>query len=469
MHSFRQIRILLARLIFALLTPICLAALAHAQSHPTIPAADRKLIAVTATGSQRFTSAEIAAASGLALGTIADDEDFRKAARQLGETGAFSDISFNYSYSSAGTKVAFQVADADKFVPAHFVDFVWFGDHELLEKIHDRVPLFHGELPTSGRLPDQVSDVLQALLVEANIPGHVDYLRTESKEPPATRTKENATHTDTTHLASYDYSVANVTIRIHKILFTGAGPDELPRLEAAAEKLSSREYSHALLNNLIDHTVLPLYRERGYLKVSCSAPQPKTIKLEDFDSPDPNDERRAITHVDVTLAVNPGLRYKVTGWTWSGNQAIPTDTLQTFIHAKPGEFANVVRLEQDLQTIQHAYGARGFVTTTIKANASYDDAAQSVAFELVVTEGPLFHMGELAFRGIDNALEARLRGAWRIHPGEVYDASYLQEFLPKARKLLPANMDWDVTPHVTAILKDKTVDVDLVYTAKAPQ
>jgi outer membrane protein insertion porin family len=469
MRPSRQISDHLLRLIFPLLSFAFLSTPAPTQSHPTIPPADRKLIAVNATGSQRFTSAEIAAASGLTLGTIADDEDFRKAARQLGESGAFSDISFNYSYSSAGTKLAFQVTDAEKFVPAHFLDFVWFPGRELIEKVHERVPLFHGELPTSGRLPDQVSDVLQALLVEANIPGHVDYLRTESKDPPAARTKENATHTDTTHLASYDYSVANVTIRIQQILFTGAGPDELPQLEAAAEKLSAREYSHALLSNFIDHTILPLYRERGYLKVSCSAPQPKTIKLEESDSPDPNDEHRAITHVDVTIALAPGPRYKVTGWTWLGNQAIPTDTLQSFLHAKPGEYANVVRLEQDLQTIQHAYGARGFVTTTIKANAAYDDAAQSVAFELVVTEGPLFHMGELAFRGIDNALEARLRGAWNLRPGDVYDASYLQEFLPKARKLLPANMDWDVTPHVTAILKDKTVDVDLVYTAKAPQ
>jgi outer membrane protein insertion porin family len=451
------------------LTLLCFPAISRAQSHPTIPPADRKLIAVTATGSQRFTSAEIAAASGLTLGTIADDEDFRKASRQLGESGAFSDISFNYSYSSAGTRLAFQVADADKFVPAHFIDFVWLSDHELLEKIHGRVPLFHGELPTNGRLPDQVSDVLQALLVEAAIPGHVEYLRTEGKDPSAPRTRENATHTDTTHLASYDYSVSNVTIRIHQILFTGAGPDELPDLRAAADKLASREYSRALLTGFIDRTVVPLYRQHGYLKVACAAPQPNVVKPEGSDSSDPNDERRAVTHVDVTLALTPGWRYKVTGWTWSGNQSIPSDMLQGLIHAKPGEFANTINLEEDLREVQQLYGSRGFVITTIKANATFDDAAPSVAYELVVNEGPVFHMGELTFRGIDNALDARLRAVWKIRPGDVYDASYIKEFLPKARKLLPANMDWDVSPHVTAILKDKIVDVDLQYTAKAPQ
>jgi hypothetical protein len=34
---------------------------------------------------------------------------------------------------------------------------------------------------------------------------------------------------------------------------------------------------------------------------------------------------------------------------------------------------------------------------------------------------------------------------------------------------LPPTIDWDVAPHVTAIAKDKTVDVDLEYTAKAPK
>jgi len=78
-------------------------------------------------------------------------------------------------------------------------------------------------------------------------------------------------------------------------------------------------------------------------------------------------------------------------------------------------------------------------------------------------------MGELQFRGIDNTLTARLQAAWKLRPGDIYDASYLKEYLPKARKLLPANLDWEVAPHVTAMARDKTVDVDLQYTAKAPQ
>ena len=39
-------------------------------------------------------------------------------------------------------------------------------------------------------------------------------------------------------------------------------------------------------------------------------------------------------------------------------------------------------------------------------------------------------MGDLEFRGLDNSLTAKLRNAWKIRPGEVYDATYLSEYLP---------------------------------------
>src|ERR1700689_2325731 len=187
------------------------------------PPVSYKLIAVKVTGSKRFTQKEVATASGLPVGTIAHEEDFKKAARQLGETGAFGDITYSYTYSSGGTNLVLQVTDADKFIPTHFTDFVWFTDEDLRQKIHERVPLFNGDLPTSGRLPDQVSDVLQALLVENGIPGHVEYVRSNDK---------------TEHSEAFDYDVAGVSIRIHPLEFPGAGSGELPLLQSAAEKLS---------------------------------------------------------------------------------------------------------------------------------------------------------------------------------------------------------------------------------------
>jgi outer membrane protein assembly factor BamA len=421
---------------------------ATAQTRPA-STTTYKLIEVKATGSNRFTQEEIAASSGLPVGTIAGDEDFRKAARTLGESGAFANVAFTYTYASAGAKLTFHITDADKFVPAHFIDFVWFADQDLLQKVHERVPLFDGELPTTGRLPDRVSDVLQALLVENDIPGHVDYVRTTGKND---------------RLASFDYSVSNVAIRIHKVEFSGVAANELPLLQTAAEKLSTREYSHTLLNSFVEHSLLPAYHERGYLKAACAAPQVKVVKPAASEA---NDSKHEETLVDITFPVTPGAAYKVAHWEWSGNKEILSDVLQPLLHVKVGQLANTVQLEDDLRVVQTLYSSHGRILAVVKANAVFDDAAGTVDYQLVVDEGSVFHMGELAFRGIDNNLEGRLRTIWKLRPGDVYDATYLQQFLPQARKLLPANMDWDVASHVTAIARDKTVDVDLQYTAKA--
>jgi len=444
---------------------LCLSATAQVQPPPSY-----KLIAVTVTGSKRFTQEEVAAASGLPLGTIAHEDDFKKAARQLGETGAFGDITYTYSYSSAGTKLVFHVTDADKFVPVRFTDFVWFTDEELLHKLHERIPLFNGELPIDGRLPDQVSDVLQAMLVENGAPGHVEYQRTGGKDKDKDKDKnidkEDKDKDKDERIESIVYNVAGVSIRIHGAQFPGAAADELPLLQTAAEKLSDREYSRDYMANFIEHSLLPVFRGRGYLKASCAAPQPKVIKLPAADS---NDNKQPPTFVDVIFPVTPGLQYKLTSWDWSGNKEIPSAQLEPLLHAKAGQTANTVRLENDLHAVQTLYGSRGYILASVKVNAEFDDVTAEVILHLVVHEDSLYRMGELEFRGIDNNLTARLRAAWKIRPGDVYDATYLKQFLPLAQKLLPPTLDWDVDPHVTAIGRDKTVDVDLQYSAKAAQ
>jgi outer membrane protein assembly factor BamA len=387
----------------------------------------------------------------LPIGTIAHEEDFKKAARQLGETGAFGDITYTYTYYSAGTRLEFHVTDADRFVPARFADFVWFTDEELLHKLHERIPLFNGELPANGRLPDQVSDVLQAMLVENGIPGRVEYARTNGKDE---------------RLESFAYNVAGVSIRIRGAEFPGAGAGELALLQAAAQKLFDREYSRDYMNNFIEHDLLPVYRAQGYLKASCASARPKVIKP---DASDAIDNKQPPTYVEVTFPVTPGLQYKLTAWDWSGNKQISSGQLDPLLHAQTGQPANTVQLGNDLRAVQLLYGSRGYILAAIKVNAEFDDVVNGVSYHLVVQEGDLYRMGELEFRGLDNSLTARLRAAWKIRPGDIYDATYLKRFLPEARKLLPPTLDWEVDPHVTAIARDKTVDVDLQYTAKATQ
>jgi len=432
------------------------AALALSQSAGSsfdrLPVAMRQLSSVKVTGSKHYSEADVIAASGLQIGTTVVEEDFKKASRRLGDIGVFTNIEYNYSYSSsAGTKLVLQVTDAEKFVPVRFEDFVWFSDEELLKRIKERAPMFNGELPLSGNLPDRVSDVLQALLVENAIPGNVEYERAGKANGP---------------LDSIVYRISEVVIQIRNLEFAGASDADLPALKEAARRVFDREYSRSVLNALVEHQLLPVYHARGYLKAAFGEPQPKVVKK---PSTDTGEGIRNLTIVDVVYPVTAGLQYKIKGLEWSGNKQFPTDALQKMVRAQPGEVANTVRVGDNLKDVQKLYGSKGYVSATIKAEAEFDDPTSSVLIHLNVSEGNEYHMGELEFRGLDNSLTAKLRNAWKLRPGDVYDATYLSEYLPAAHKLLPSGLDWDVSPHVTANTRDKTVDVDLIYSVKAPK
>jgi outer membrane protein insertion porin family len=448
----------ISRLLFPLLLLVagsCLPGMGQSvslqQPLAQMPASARQLIAIKVIGSKRFPEAAIAAATGLQMGAAVNDDDFKKAARRLGDMGVFTEIAYTFSYSPAGTKLELHVTDADKFVPAHFEDFVWFSDAELKQRIQQYSPLFDGQLPISGRLADQVSDVLQAMLVENSIPGHVEYQRAGKADGP---------------IESINYHVTDVLIRVRKIDFTGAGSAEMSALEEAAEQLPDHEYSRSRLNLFAQHQLLPVYFARGYLKAAFGEPQPKVVKqpaTENEDGP------RNQTVVDIIFAVTPGQQYKLKSLEWAGNHEFPADTLQKMVRVEPGQPANTVRLADNLKDIQKLYGSHGFVTAAIRVDAQYDDAGGTVVLHLEVKEGFVYHMGDLEFRGLDNSLMAKLRDLWKLRQGDVYDSTYLSDYLPAAQKLLPPTLDWEVSSHVTANVRDKSVDIDLIYSVKAPK
>src|SRR5262249_62032630 len=164
------------------------------------------------------------------------------------ESGAFTDVAYSFEYSSAGAKLELKIKENEHFAPAQFENFVWLNDDELKAKLHDILPLFHGELPLSGSIADQVSEELQAMLSERNAPGHVSYVRA-GPEGGATE--------------AFVYSVGDTSIRIRNVAFSGAGPAELEALRNAGDRLQSEEYSRPSLTKLIDENLLPVYRARG--------------------------------------------------------------------------------------------------------------------------------------------------------------------------------------------------------------
>ncbi len=396
-----------------------------------------KLIAVKVTGNQRYTPEEITALAGLKLGQTVGDADFKLAVQHLGDTGAFTDVAYSYQYSDQGTRLTLQVTENDKLVAARFDNIVWYSDKELLEKLHERVPLFDGQLPVAGNLPDQVSDALQALMIEHNVQGRVDYLRSAPENGP---------------IDAIVYSIKGTEIRIRNMDFSGTAPTELGPLQAAAEPLEGADYSRTVLRVQEDKVFLPIYLERGYLKTSFGDAQAKVVEA-----------TSAPTLVDVTFPVVPGLQYKVADVQISGQTAFPVSQLRPIIHLQTGQPANAVQLEEDLLAIRKLYGTKGYMAVAIHPKPQMDDAQSSVKYEIAIHEGDVYKMGELTIEGLDTETTARLQEDWKLRGGDPYDASYPRRFLDETNQELAGMGAWKISVHEAVDDKEKVVDLTLHY------
>lgn len=402
------------------------------------PNSPHKLIEVSVKGGKRYSPADVIAASGLKIGDTVTEDDFRHTAELLGETGAFSNVVYTYSYSSEGTKLELQTTETDKVVPAVFENFVWFDEKELVDAVHQYVPLFKGDLPVGGNVAEQVADALQALLVQRGSKGHVDYIRAGDEGKP---------------IDAILFSVTGVEMHIRNIEFPGASPAEMPLLAVAARKLPGDDYLQSKVAIYAEHNLLPIYLQRGYLKARFAMPQAKIVQ----------DDAQGI-QVDVRLTVEPGREYKLANVAWTGNAALSADKLNPLLHVAPGQVANALQLRTDLAAVQKLYKNHGYMAASINPISQVDDSSGTVSYELKVEEGDLYRMGDIEFHGLDSRTTDRMRLAWTLHEGDPYDASYPQRFVRETGNIVAPNVKWAVSIHESLNQKDKTVDVELRFT-----
>jgi outer membrane protein assembly factor BamA len=420
----------LSIIVTVLLSLSCALAQAPKSSPNGLPPTAFKLKSVQVIGTSRYKPEEVVRAGDLEIGQSFHDDDLKTVVRLLGESGAFSAVSYSSQFEPDGAKVKLKLRDADRFFPTHFDNVVWFTDRELVEKLHAKLPLFNGELPANGSLANDVSDALQLLLMAKNVAGQVEYLRPLEEDNP---------------FEAFVFTVRGPNITIRNVGFSGAGPAELPALTSAAKKMEGVEYRRPAIRAIEDKMFPSIYREHGYLKAVFGDPQATVVQ---------SDAQGVL--VDIVVPINPGHQYRLAGVQFSGNQAFPDSTLRAAFRVQDGEIANLRELEKDLEAVHHICGTRGYVNASIKADTRLDDARFTVLYLVSIAEGDVYKMGEVEIRGLDSHTTARLESDWTLHSGDTYDASYVGRFLEQAYKVIG---DWHATVQESVDPQAKTVDV----------
>ena len=93
-------------------------------------------------------------------------------------------------------------------------------------------------------------------------------------------------------------------------------------------------------------------------------------------------------------------------------------TGKTSTFAGGRDLADHSKLEIELQDAQKDYRAKGYLVAKIEPVPTFSDEDHTVSYQMKVTEGDLFHMGDLRMTGLDQGaldkLEKELEAeSWR--------------------------------------------------------
>jgi outer membrane protein assembly factor BamA len=373
---------------------------------PVVLAQQYPIAELRATGSQFYEEADILSYSGL---TVNNDravslEAVKDAAAKIANSGVFKTVSYQHTKMPGGMKVVFLVADndEDQFIPANFENIVWYSPEELAAQVHQRVPLFRTHVSLSGTITKEVTDAIADILAQRGVKAHV------SAEP---FTRNSGTPDE------MRFVIDDRNIVIGRAEVTGAAPEFASQMQTILKKLEGKPYVRSTVRDFSDRELRKLYYAKGYIKAQFGDPKHSVIADETGD-----------TKVLVSIPVIEGRIYKLTGATWSGNRLMRPAELERYVHFFPGLAMNGDLLDFEIRKLREAYAQRGYMHMTLEAKPTFDDAAGTVAYQMIINEGDQFRMGEIEVAGLSKPEAEKLLSAWKIRPGDPFDSVYAARF-----------------------------------------
>ena len=366
------------------------------------PPSGASLASIEITGSARFTSDRIVAATGLRTGASVTREQLQAAADRLERLGPFATVQYRYTTAESGVNVAYQVTDASE-IPVVFDNFPWFTDEDLIAALDRSVPLFNGMAPENGAILDDMSSAIGQLLDMRGVHASVSHLVT-IRGVAAQRVQQ--------------FSADGADLEIERIEFSDALANGDRGVQDQLSNLIGKPYSRSAIELFELEQVRPVYLSHAFLRVQF--PQP-TARLADA--------KNLQGKVLIAAPINPGPAYIWSGVIWKGNYSIPSDALDDLVKLKTGDPADGMKIEAAWEGVRDLYGERGYLDAKVVPTPEFQDAAKRVSYAVSVDEGTQYHMGDLVLTGLSPDGERRIRAAWKLAPGTVFDKTLYDEFL----------------------------------------
>jgi outer membrane protein assembly factor BamA len=376
-------------------------------------------------------TAEALRIAALPADTPLTKQQIEAALQRLGDTGLFSDV--GYTVNSAALVIKLVPAAGNQLQPVHFSNFVWWQPAELESLVEAKVPAYHGKLPLTGSLTDQVRLALIALLQTKGVDATVD-------------AHQNGVSGDTVTL-----SITSPAILIGEVHLQNALPALEPQLTKVEHRLHDQDFDLDETTKAVEESVNDVYKDAGYLAVDTSAP---TISA-------PHKDMLSYA-VDLSSTITPGDLYHVTAITIHAQPPVSQADLATAANIHVGDPASPAAQRLARSEMQLAYANQGFYDAKVLFTTHVDNQAHTVEYVANIVPGTVYHFASIDTSALALDQQAAFAKAFTVAPGPIADA-HLTDAIHQALQSL--NLGYPVT--VSAVPDPATHAVKIVLQTTA--
>jgi outer membrane protein assembly factor BamA len=362
-------------------------------------------------GAPEYSNQELMVAAGLQKGATLAFADMKEHSKMLLDTGIFENVSFKFD----GVDLTYTVVPAENLFAVRVENLPLPSGADLDAALHNRLPLYHGKVPSEGKLTEAVSHALEQMLADKGIKVDVVVL-------PYTDQKLRK-------VTAMSFSIIALPVRVGAIHFE---KPPSPALQAQLKLVTDHESGTAFGSQdsatSIERAIELFYTDEGYA----------AVKVHAAPSGDPLVTEAAID-VPFAVTIDEGRRYKLGSIHLPPNLLVPQAEIDKIATASASR-SNGQTLRDAWFLIASRYKARGYLDVAVTPHPELDEATGTVNYTVEVNPGPVFHLAFVKFLNVSDELRSHLMRVWQMMPGAPFDESYLSGFMVQAQKDDPVLM-----------------------------
>ena len=369
------------------------------------PSAQRKAAvpAIRFQGAPQYTQEELLAAAGIKPNVRLTPAEVKARARQLNDTGVFAVVKF--SNDSKGLLLS--LTPATQLYPVHLDNLPLKPGKELDKKLHERFPLFHGQVPANGSMLEGIRQTFEQMLAAEGV--------------KATVKAELISGVGHEKITAMNFAVTSPPVRIGAIQLSGVSPAMQAKVNGLIAGQTGNEFDTESSAPGLQRAFEQLYQDQGYAAVQ--------VDVAEVTPPVVSDQAIAIP---FSVTIREGGIYKLGSINYPPGALVPRADVQKILSKVPAGSGRP--LDLFLLAVRDAYHARGYLDCSIVSHPSFDETTHIVNYTVEIDPGTPYRMGAVHFEGAPDAMAARLTRLWKMAPGDAFDESYVSTFASRAQK-----------------------------------